>query len=141
MNNITSSNPVLNRSKIVLAILLFSFLLFLPATAFAQGEGSGSYELTSGRVWSLAAVAVGLISAIFAGVFLFRSTKKSVKRGYFIATATAGAAVILYALIHLNVLFTGDLGTGDGKAGALFAMMLGVVTIILSAISLARTRR
>lgn len=141
MNNITSSNNILNCSKIVLAILLFGLLLFLPATAFAQGEGSGSYELTSGRVWSLTALAVGLISAIVAGVFLLRSTKKSVKRGYSIATATAGAVVILYALIHLNILFTGDLGTGDGKAGALFAIMLGVVTIILSVISLVRTRR
>jgi hypothetical protein len=51
-----------------------------------------------------------------------------------------GLVVIAYAVLHLSM-FTGDFGTGGGRAGAFIAMAMGVISVILSGIALTRSRR
>ena len=48
--------------------------------------------------------------------------------------------VIAYAGVHLTI-FTGDFGTGAGRAGAIIAIMMGLTGMVLAGLTLARFRR
>jgi hypothetical protein len=51
-----------------------------------------------------------------------------------------GLIVVAYAVLHLNI-FTGDFGTGAGRAGAIIAIVMGLTSMVLAGITLTRSRR
>ncbi|TMV44806.1 hypothetical protein FE783_31205 [Paenibacillus mesophilus] len=129
--------------KLVSFIILCAFLL-VPTIASAEvTNGNVVYGWTPGRLWATIDAAVGLISAILAGLSLARSAGRfgtgSGRRGAIVA-AVAGLIVIAYALLHLNI-FPGALGTGAGRAGAIIAIVLGLIGVALAGLALARSRR
>ena len=52
----------------------------------------------------------------------------------------AGLIVIAYAVLHLNM-FTGDFGAGGGRAGAIIAIVMGLISMVLAGIALTRSGR
>ncbi|MED1859847.1 DUF6223 family protein [Brevibacillus reuszeri] len=130
--------------KLALFVILCLFLL-APTIASAEvTHGNVGYGVTTpGRLWATIDAVVGLISAIFAGMSLARSTGRfgtgSGRRGASVAAVT-GLIVIAYAMLHLTR-FTGDFGTGDGRAGAIIAIIMGLISMVLSGLTLARSRR
>lgn len=129
----------------LVSIAILCTLLLVPAIASAEvTDGNAGYGVfTPGRLWATIDAVVGLISGILAGLSWARSTGRfgtgSGRRGAIMA-AVVGLIVIAYALVHLT-LFTGDFGTGDGRAGAIIAIVMGLTGMVLSGLTLARSRR
>lgn len=95
----------------------------------------------SGRPVATLAALVALTS-----IFIGRQALKRAARGIDTARQKATLALVLgvvstvYSIIHL-MLFTGDFGTGSGKAGAIVAIALGLTGIVLGALAYMRLRR
>ncbi|MDF2683276.1 MAG: hypothetical protein K0R47_4466 [Brevibacillus sp.] len=132
------------KMKLVSFVILCAFLL-VPTIASAEvTNGNVGYGVTTpGRLWATMDAAVGLISAILAGLSLARSAGRfgtgSGRRGAIVA-AVVGLIVIAYAVLHLTI-FTGDFGTGSGRAGAIIAIVMGLTGMVLAGLTLARSRR
>lgn len=128
--------------KILLSVLAaIGITILASSTAFAQETGTVGYdEFAPGRFIATVSGVIGLISAIFAGVNLFRAPKspEGQRRRANIA-GIVGLAVSVYGVIHLAI-FTGDFGTGDGRAGAIISIVLGLITAILAIVTLKRRR-
>lgn len=95
---------------------------------------------TSGRLWSLAAVALGLAAVIIGWRALARAVPASSKRSRGITAVTAGLLGVALSGLQLGRA-TGGVGTGNGVAGAVVAIVLGLAGIILGGRALARARR
>ncbi|CAG7658688.1 DUF6223 family protein [Paenibacillus allorhizosphaerae] len=115
-------------------------LLLVPTIAFA--ENKVGYVITTGRIWSTVDAFVGLMNAIFAGLSLSRSIRRigNGGRNGAIISVVVALIVIVYALIHMTM-FSGDFGTGDGRAAAVIAVVTGIISIVLAGITLIRSRR
>ncbi|SDM75312.1 hypothetical protein SAMN04488137_1776 [Fictibacillus solisalsi] len=115
-------------------------LLLVPTIAFA--ESKVGYVITTGRIWSTADAFVGLMNAIFAGLSLSRSIRRigNGGRNGAIISVVVALVCIIYALIHMTM-FPGGLGTGDGRAAAVIAIVTGIISIILAGITLIRSLR
>lgn len=125
--------------KLISLGILCAFLL-VPTIAFA--ENKIGYIITTGRIWATVDAFVGLIIAILAGMSLFRSIRgigNGGRKGAIISIVVA-PIVIIYAKIHMSI-FPGGFGTGDGRAAALIAIVMGLISIVLASITLIRSRR
>ncbi|BFH65386.1 DUF6223 family protein [Paenibacillus azoreducens] len=132
------------KMKLVLSVILCAFLLVPTIASAEMTNGNVGYGVTTpGRLWATIDAAVGLISAILAGLSLARSAGRvgtgSGRRGAIVA-GVAGLIVIAYAVLHLTI-FTGDFGTGSGRAGAIIAIVMGLISMVLAGLTLARSRR
>ena len=107
-----------------------------------QPAATRVYGMTPGRLGATIDAALGLVSVIMAGRSLARSAASTGTGGQkgAVVAMVVGLIVIAYAVLHLSI-FTGDIGTGGGSAGAFVAIVLGVTSVILSGISLRRSRR
>lgn len=115
-------------------------LLLVPTVAFA--ENKVGYVITTGRIWSTVDAFVGLMNAILAGMSLSRSIRRignGGRNGALISVVVA-LVVIVYAFIHMTM-FPGDYGTGDGRAAADIAIVMGIISLVLAGITLIRSRR
>jgi hypothetical protein len=104
----------------------------LPSAALIAAGGTG---LGSGRLIPTVAAVVGLIGVVLGGLALARST------GRFQAIG-AGAAGLLSAVVgglH-SVNSAGGFGSGNGLAGARVAIVLGLISMALGCLALARPR-
>lgn len=131
------------KKKLGSFVILCTWLL-LPAIASAATNDSVGYGVaTPGRFLATADAAVGLFSAILAGLSLARSKghigNGKGRRGAIVAMVL-GLFVIVYAGVHMTI-YTGDFGTGDGRAGAIIAIMMGLISFILAGITMSRSRR
>lgn len=128
------------KTKLV-SFVIFCTLLLLPTFAFAA-NGNYVYGFTPGRSWATFDMAVGLITAVMAGLSLRRSTRGigNGGRNGAIVAMVVGLIVITYAIVHVT-LFPGPPGTGDGRVGAILAIVTGLISIVLAGITLARSRR
>lgn len=126
------------------SFLLLCTLLLVPTIAFAEGTDSHvGYGLTPGRLKTLLAAGVGLISVVIGGLSLARSAGRigtGNGRTWAIAAAVAGLIGIVLAGLHLAN-STGGFGTGNGRAGAIVAIAVGLIGIVLSGLTLVRSRR
>lgn len=98
---------------------------------------AAGYELGAGRTVPTVAAVVGLVSVVLGWLALRR-----VRDGRARAFAAAGsglASVVVGGLHAANA--AGGLGTGNGLAGAVAAVVLGVVGLVLGGLVLARSRR
>ncbi len=129
--------------KILLSVLAaIGVTVLASSTALAQETATVGYdEFAPGRFIATVSGAIGLISAIFAAVNLFRTPKspESQRRRANIA-GVIGLVVSVYGVIHLAI-FTGDFGTGDGRAGAIISIVLGLITAILAVVTLKKRKK
>ena len=130
------------KMKLVSLVILCAFLL-VPTIASAEvANGNVGHRVTPGRLWATIDALVGLVSAILAGRTPARSARRigNGGRNGAIASMVVGLIVIAYAVLHLNI-FTGDFGTGAGRAGAIIAIVMGLTSMVLAGITLTRSRR
>lgn len=108
----------------------------------ASGNSAASVSgMTPGRLWATIDAVVGLIGVVIGGLSLARSAGRignGGRNGAIVAVAV-GLIVIAYAVLHLNI-FTGGLGTGAGRAGAIIAIVMGLTSMVLGGLALARSR-
>ena len=103
-----------------------SVLIFIVAAA--------GYTLGVGRTVPTVAAVIALISVIVGVVVLVR---RSANRGAAILTVLLG--IIGLAVGGLHAAYAADgLGTGNGLAGAIAALVLGLIGTVLGAIALRR---
>lgn len=91
----------------------------------------------SGRFGATAFALLSLVSVIVGGMAVSRAVAG--RRRALLALATGAVGLVLSAL-HL-ALTTGGFGTGQGRAGAIAGVVLGLVGVGLGALALARARR
>jgi uncharacterized membrane protein len=97
--------------------------------------------ITTGRLWSIVAGVVGLIGVVIGRLALIRSTHNigSARRMGIVALGLGSIGVVL-SVFHLAST-TGGFGTGKGRAGAIVALIIGLIGTVLGWLALARSRR
>jgi hypothetical protein len=96
-------------------------------------------QITPGRLFSIAAGLIGLISVVIGAIALSRSSRIGAGRLGIIALVLGLIGVILAGL-HLAST-TGGFGTGKGRAGAIVAVVIGLIGMLLGGLALSRSRR
>ncbi|MGN0040549.1 DUF6223 family protein [Rhodococcus sp. (in: high G+C Gram-positive bacteria)] len=108
-----------------------------PASIVAAG-----YELGVGRAVPTTAAVLALIGVVAGAVALRRSRRSGTHLALpwiVVALATGAIGVIVGGMHGANA--AGGPNTGNGVVGALFAVVLGVIAVVLGGLSLARYRR
>lgn len=98
-------------------------------------EGGYVRGITPARAIGLAELLLGILSIVFA----IRAKKRSSIAG----TKTAlilGLLAIVFSIVHFVTTAGAVFGSGSGKAGAILAIMLSLVGIILSGLVLRRKK-
>jgi ATP/ADP translocase len=128
-----------NVISFILPALLTAVFLFTTDNAYSQPDDSNAYVngITSERAKSLVGVAIGLASVIVAWRVKTRSAVGT--RNWVIIALVMGLVALILSVIHLGNV-NGGFGTGGGKAGAIVALVLGLIGTSLSGMAL-RTRR
>ncbi|WP_369253188.1 DUF6223 family protein [Geodermatophilus amargosae] len=96
---------------------------------------AAGYELGTGRSVPTAAAVVGLVSVVVGGLALARSARTAA----LVALVAGPAGAVVGGLHAVNA--AGGLGTGNGLAGAVVAVALGLAGTVLGASALVRSRR
>ena len=104
------------------------------ATRSAYDVVAGGYVLGTGRTVPSVLAVLGLVSVVLGARALFRSG-----RGAAVALSLGSVSAIVGGLHAANA--AGGLGTGNGLAGAVLAVALGLIGLVLGALGLARSRR
>jgi hypothetical protein len=111
------------------------------ASAAAQASVAAGVS-TPGRAGAAMAAAVGLVSLVAGGLALRAARGRSPAR-----VGVTGAAAVAVGLTGLALAtqhlarFTGGFGTGDGRAGAIVAIVAALVGATLGTLALVRVRR
>ena len=100
---------------------------------------ASSYGMTSGRFVATFAAVVALIGVVIGGVAALRPS------GLF-GTSGARTGAIIAGLIGVGVggvrvMTATGIGTGGGRAGAIVALVLGLIALALGALAIQRSRR
>ncbi|MBS4172163.1 DUF6223 family protein [Bacillus sp. FJAT-49736] len=131
------------KMKFVSFLIFYTFLL-VPTIAFAEvADGNIEYGLTPGRIKTIVAAVVGLISVVIGGLSLTRFANRfnsCNRRAGAIVALIVGLIGIVLAGLHL-VNSTGGFGTGNGRAGAIVAIVIGLTGMVLAGLTLVRYRR
>jgi hypothetical protein len=111
-------------------------------TASTGTDSTSSYVtgITSGRARSLVGVALGLTSLIIGWRAKARSVVSTSGRKLNITALVLGLVAIVLSVIHLATVM-GGFGTGGGKAGAIVALVLGLVGMGLGGRALLRSKK
>jgi hypothetical protein len=105
------------------------------ATRSAYDVVAGGYVLGTGRTVPSVLAVLGLVSVVVGARALFRSGRGAEA----VALSLGSISAILGGLHAANA--AGGLGTGNGLAGAVLAVVLGLSGVVLGALGLARSRR
>jgi hypothetical protein len=122
-------------------MLVMAGVCLLGATpASAGGVGIGS-----GRLIPAVAAMVGLIGMVLGGLALARSTRRvgtgsGNERRVAIAGGVAGLISVIVGGLH-SANSAGGIGTGNGLAGAIVAMVVGLISMGLCVLALTRSTR
>lgn len=127
-------------------------LISLPTVLFAQSEkpdvGEGRKEnavyvkgITPARARSLVGVVFG-ITSISMGLAARKRTASLKKKAqsWALTALTLGVAAIVLSVAHL-ISTSGGFGTGGGKAGAIIALLLGVVGTTIATLNMRRSKK
>lgn len=102
---------------------------------------AAGYEVGVGRTVPTIAAVLGLISVIAGGLAVSARTRRPGTRRSRAVTALAlGAIAVVVGGIH-GAEAAGGFGTGNGLAGAIAAVVLGLGGVVLGSLSLVRARR
>jgi hypothetical protein len=98
------------------------------------------YGITSGRLVSIVAGVVGLLSIIIGRIAMVRSTRRT-SSSRFMGTAALvmGLIGIVVCVFHLATA-KGNIGTGSGRLGAIVALILGLIGTVLGGLALSRSK-
>ena len=99
-------------------------------------------QITPGRLFSVVAGLVGIISVVIGGIALARSARR-ISAGRIMGAVALVAALIgmVLSVVHLARTTGGGFGTGKGRAGAIVALVIGLIGLVLGGLALARSRR
>lgn len=93
-----------------------------------------SYGMTSGRLVATLAAVLGVIGVVIGGFALAGRLGSSGRYG------AIACGLIAAAVGGLRVATAGGIGTGGGRAGAIIALVLGLIAIGLGVFALARSK-
>ena len=110
--------------------------LWLVVPAAAGLTAAADYAPGSGRFNSMVALLLGLSSVVLAVLALVRGAGPRQTT----AATVVGLAGALVAGVHLAT-SSGSVGSGDGRGGAVVALVVGLVGAGLGAHALVRSRR
>ncbi len=98
--------------------------------------------ITSGRAASLLPILLGLLSIII-GVMARKDAMNTMlsKQNKSILAIILGLIAASLSARHLANSFSAQLGTGSGKAGAVVALVLGLIGILLSILALKKVKK
>jgi membrane associated rhomboid family serine protease len=97
--------------------------------------------ITTGRLTSIMAGVIGLISVVIGRMAVARSARRiSSGRPMAIVALVVALASMLLSVMHLAST-TGGFGTGKGRAGAIVALVIGLIGMVLGGRALARSKR
>ncbi len=99
-------------------------------------------EAGSGRAGSVAALLLGMVSVLLGGLALARANRRAPRNG--LNGALAGLALGLTGVAVSLLLLAGpagDVGTGDGRGGAVAALAVCALGAGVGAVAAARSRR
>jgi heme/copper-type cytochrome/quinol oxidase subunit 3 len=115
------------------------FVLAVPATAHASLAAS---NIGSGRLLPTVAALIGL-AGVFTGRWAMihsrRAENRKVRSGALLALVS-GLISLAIGMLHA-VNSAGGFGTGNGLAGAIVAMILGLTALVFGRLALARSKR
>lgn len=102
---------------------------------------AGGIGLGTGRLIPTAGAAIGLIGVVLGGWALTRyAGRPGSGRLGAVAAGVAGVISVVGGGLH-SANSAGGFGTGNGLAGAIVAMVLGLIGLVLSGLALVRSRR
>ncbi|MEV5558496.1 DUF6223 family protein [Nonomuraea wenchangensis] len=114
----------------------------LPATAATHvlAQPVDAYVMTSGRLWSVVGIVLGLAGVVI-GALAARSATRPLtrRRGAIVALAAGLAGTVIGALVVAAA--EGGPGTGYGIVGGWVCLVVGPVAMILGGLVLTRSRR
>ena len=115
--------------------------LLLAAPGVGQLSTTAGYLVGTGRTVPTAAAVVGLVSAVLGGLALVRSARRpdAGRVGPAVGLLLGLISVVVGGVHGWNA--AGGLGTGNGLAGAVVAVVLGAAGMLLGGLGLARARR
>lgn len=111
----------------------------VPHLLAAQSVLAAGYEIGTGRLVPTAAAAVGLAGLVFGVLAVTRPGRPGAARRAAVALAAGVLSAVVGGVHWANV--GGGLGTGNGLAGAVMAVALGLAAVVAAALALVRTRR
>ncbi|WP_067824684.1 DUF6223 family protein [Nocardia inohanensis] len=100
---------------------------------------AAGYELGVGRAVPSTAAVLGLIS-VLAGSSLVRARRIAARRIRLAGALGLGPIAVVVGGLH-GANAAGGLGTGNGLAGAVIAVALGLIGILLGVLALARSSK
>lgn len=95
-----------------------------------------SYGMTSGRLVATLSAVLALIGVVMGGVALARPLGPAYLR---IGAIIAGLIGVIVG--GVRVMTASGIGTGGGRAGAIVALILGLIAVALGGFAFARSRR
>lgn len=120
------------------AALVLSIGLAAPAAVYAAAQPLvNPYAMTPRRIGSSLTVLVALIAAIVGGRALARAAGRP--RDAILALVLGPLSLISGVLVVATA--KGGLGTGNGLAGGVVAILIGLIGATLGGLALARSRR
>jgi FtsH-binding integral membrane protein len=116
--------------------------LIVASTAVQASVVVDGIGTTPGRLASIAAGVVGLISVVIGWLALARSASRiNSGRLMSIVALTVGLVGVILSGLHLIRSAGNAFGTGSGRLGAIVALVIGLVGMVLGGRALARSRK
>jgi hypothetical protein len=101
---------------------------------------AAGYQVGTGRLVPSLAAVLGLAAVVFGALALTRARRRGTGRTAPFAALAAGVPAAAVGAVHAASA-AGGLGTGNGLAGAVVAVVLGVFGAALAGLALTRSRR
>ena len=95
-----------------------------------------SYGMTSGRLVATLSAVLALLGVVMGAIAVFRPTGPTYLR---IGAIVAGLIGDVFG--GIRVMTASGIGTGGGRAGAIVALILGLIAVALGGFAFARSRR
>lgn len=124
----------------LVSFAIFSVFLLVPTIAFAEGTGVGYGSITPGRLLIFAAGLIGLSSAVVAGIARARPTSRFATGQWPVMSIVLSLFCVLLSAFHLAVTPSG-FNTGYGRAGAILAIAIGLIGLVLAGMAWTRSLR
>ena len=120
---------------LLLAVLSVSALSDAAAPS-PSTPSPASYGMTSGRLVATLSAVLALIGVVMGGIALARPLAPAYLRMFAIVAGLIGVVVG-----GIRVMTASGIGTGGGRAGAIVALVLGLIAVALGGFAFARSRR
>lgn len=128
--------PFFLSACIVICFFLLSEKTFAQANQNTDGTSAYVKGITTGRAKTLVTGVLGLIGLIIALRAKRRLAKNSTNRNGLVVAFVLSLVTIILSVIQLIISADAVFGSGSGKAGAIVALLLGLIGIGISGLAL-----